>query len=336
MTKLRTLKAVPSAAKPNRPHRLAGPALALGSLLLLSLGAQPAFAACGGVTMVGDEAELNAAIETFNADTTSESCVYTIQLDADIDLNESTTPIQNVISGKSLIIEGGGYQVDGQDGVIVQGFDGMQPFAIESGTVVTMNDLTVTGGKPVGGGALKRGGGIRNDGTLRLNRCTVVGNETDTSGGGIANRGTLVIDSSTISGNASAAGLGGGIYSEGGSVTITNSTISGNDADSPGLNDGGGGIFASGSLTLDSVTITDNFSRGRQRYLRRYGRRRPDHRQHHTLRQFPAGPTATSTPPAAARCWIRATISSSARMAAASRWRQQQYPVSRISRSSGR
>ena len=181
-------------------------------------------------------------------------------MDADIVLNESTTPIQNVISGKSLIIEGGGYQVDGQDGVNVQGSDGMQPLAVEAGTVVTMNDLTVTGGKPVGGGALKRGGGIRNDGTLRLNRCTVVGNETDTSGGGIANRGTLVIDSSTISGNASAAGLGGGIYSEGGSVTITNSTISGNVADSPGLDDVGGGIFASGSLTLDSVTITDNFS----------------------------------------------------------------------------
>ena len=255
-----TLKARMSTAKPNRAHRLAGPALALGSLLLLSLGAQPAFAACGGVTMVGNEAELNAAIETFNADTTAESCVYTIQLDADIVLNESTTPIQNVISGKSLIIEGGGYQVDGQDGVNVQGSDGMQPLAVEAGTVVTMNDLTVTGGKPVGGGALKRGGGIRNDGTLRLNRCTVVGNETDTSGGGIANRGTLVIDSSTISGNASAAGLGGGIYSEGGSVTITNSTISGNVADSPGLDDVGGGIFASGSLTLDSVTITDNFS----------------------------------------------------------------------------
>ena len=95
---------------------------------------------------------------------------------------------------------------------------------------------------------------------LRLNRCTVAGNETDSRGGGIANRGTLVIDSSTISGNASGAGLGGGIYSEGGSVTITNSTISGNVADSPGLDDVGGGIFASGSLTLDSVTITDNFA----------------------------------------------------------------------------
>ena len=165
MVKLKPAKVRVPKSKPNRPYRLAGPALALGSLLLLSLAAQPAFAACGGVTMVGDEAELNAAIETFNADTTAESCVYTIQLDADIDLKESTTPIQNVISGKSMVIEGGGFQVDGQDGDNVQGFDGMQPFAIESGTVVTMNDLTVTGGKPVGGGALQRGGGIRNDGT---------------------------------------------------------------------------------------------------------------------------------------------------------------------------
>ncbi|EGV17622.1 choice-of-anchor Q domain-containing protein [Thiocapsa marina] len=254
---------VAPAATPNRRFQLAGHALALGSLLLLASGASPAFAACGGVTTVETETELNAAIETFNADTTAESCVYTIQLDSDIVLNESTTPIQNVISGKSLIIEGGGFQVDGQDGVNVQGFDGMQPFAIESGTVVTMNDLTVTGGKPVGGGALKRGGGIRNEGTLTLNRCTVAGNTVDRSGGGIANRGTLVIDSSTISGNVAGtttdvSAQGGGIYSEGGSVTITNSTISGNDADSGGLQDWGGGIFASGSLTLNSVTITDN------------------------------------------------------------------------------
>ncbi|SDW52437.1 choice-of-anchor Q domain-containing protein [Thiocapsa roseopersicina] len=256
---------VAPAATPHQRFQLASRALALGSLLLLASGAPPAFAACGGVTTVSDEAQLNDAIAAFNADTTSDSCVFTIRLDADIALNESTTPIRNVISGKSMIIEGDGHQVDGQDGVNVQGFDGMQPFAIESGTVVTMNDLTVTRGKPVGDGALKRGGGIRNEGTLTLNRCTIAGNSVDRRGGGIANRGTLVIDSSTISGNVAGtttggSALGGGIYSEGGSVTITNSTISGNDADSGGLQDWGGGIFATGSLTLDSVTITDNFS----------------------------------------------------------------------------
>ena len=254
-----TLTTVWSATEMIRPGEGTGAALAVGTILV-ALAAPPVAAGCGGVTTVENEAGLNAAIETFNADTTAEACVYTIQLGADIDLRESTTSIQNVISGKSMIIEGGGFQVDGQDGAFVQGFDGLQPFAIEAGTVVTMNDLTVTGGKPVGGGALKRGGGIRNEGTLRLNRSTVAGNETDSRGGGIANRGTLVIDSSTISGNVSGAGVGGGIYSEGGSVTITNSTISGNEADSGEVNDVGGGIFASGSLTLDSVTITDNFS----------------------------------------------------------------------------
>ena len=219
----------------------------------------PGAAVCDGTTAVGSEAKLNDAIAAFNAETVT-PCVHTIKLTADIALDESTTPIENVIGGVSLVIDGNGYTVDGQDGDNVQGFDGMQPFAIESGTVVSMNDLTVTRGKPVGSGALQRGGGIRNDGSLTLTRCTVAGNETDSRGGGIANRGTLVIDSSTISGNASGAGQGGGIYSEGGSVTITNSTISGNEADSGGVNDVGGGIFASGSLTLDSVTITDNFS----------------------------------------------------------------------------
>ncbi len=236
--------------------QLASPALALGSLLLLALVPQSAAASCGGVTVVSTETEFNAAIETFNADTTGDTCVFTVRLAANIELKDSTTPIQNVISGKRMIIEGGGYQVDGQDGVNVQGFDGMRPFSVMAGTVVTMNDLTVTGGKLTGSGVPNRGGGILNKGTLSLNRSTVTGNSVESDGGGIANNlGTMVITQSTISGNTSGLG-GGGIDNVGGPMTIRNSTISGNEA--LDRNSQGGGIRNTHDLTLDSVTITDN------------------------------------------------------------------------------
>ena len=239
--------------KLNRTLQLARPALALGSLLLLTLAAQPAAASCGGTTPVDTETELNTAIAAFNADTTSSPCVFTIQLDADIALTNSTTPIHNVISGMSMIIEGAGHQVNGL------GTTGVQPFYVMSGTTVTMNDLTVTGGKLTGTGVPNRGGGILNEGTLTLNRSTVARNSVESDGGGIANHlGTVMITESTISGNLSGLG-GGGVDNDGGTVTVRNSTISGNEAASQGgSNSQGGGIRNTLNLTLDSVTITDN------------------------------------------------------------------------------
>ncbi len=221
----------------------------------------PGAAVCDGTTAVGSEAKLNDAIADFNAETIK-PCVHTIKLTADIALSTSTTAIDNSLSGVSLVIDGNGYQVDG--GSPTGGFFSTQPFTIETGSVVSMEDLTITGGRSFGSGPENRGGAIRNDGTLTLTRCTVAGNETDFRGGGIANTGTLEIVSSTISGNFSGttgegqAASGGGIYSEGGSVTVTNSTISGNGAESDQISDFGGGIFTTGSLTIESATITDN------------------------------------------------------------------------------
>ena len=46
----------------------------------------------------------------------------------------------------SLVIDGNGYRWTGRRRRPRRVFDGMQPFAIESGSVVSMEDLTVTGG----------------------------------------------------------------------------------------------------------------------------------------------------------------------------------------------
>ncbi len=207
---------------------------------------------------VGNEAELNAAIACYNTKTVAGS--YTITVTQGISLTASTTAINNANSGVSLVIEGSGYAVDGQD------IADVRPFYVQNGTTVTINDLTVTGGNKIGSGEENRGGGILNRGNLTLNRSTVISNTVESRGGGIALRGgTLEISESTIAYNisgTSSPGFGGGIYSEDGQITIRNSTISGNESVGGGQNNPnlGGGIASNANVTLDSVTVTDNYA----------------------------------------------------------------------------
>jgi len=151
---------------------------------------------------------------------------------------------------------------------------------IDSAATVTINTLTITGGKAQPVGFLSSGGGIDNNGTLTLNDTTVTGNTADT-GGGIVNFGTVTLNDTTISGNT-AGDVGGGITNGGGTVTMNDSaTISGNTASLDGggiwseggtvtmtgsaiitgntAGDLGGGIFTNGTVTMnDSATITGN------------------------------------------------------------------------------
>ena len=213
---------------------------------------------------VGNEAELNAAIACYNTKTVAGT--YTITLTQDIllsdrQLDRSTTAIDNATAGVALVIEGSGFAVDGQNN-----FD-VRPFTVQADTTVTMNDLTATGGNVLGGGGDNRGGGILNRGNLTLNRSTVISNTAETRGGGLANQGgTVEISESTIayniSGTSSNPGNGAGIYSDNGTITISNSTISGNESvgglsNNPAL---GGGITSNDNLTLESVTVADNFA----------------------------------------------------------------------------
>ncbi len=213
---------------------------------------------------VGNEAELNAAIACYNTKTVAGS--YTITLTQDILLSDrltdrSTTAIDNDTAGVELVIEGSGFAVDGQGN-----FD-VRPFTVQANTTVTMNDLTATGGNVLGGGVDNRGGGILNQGNLTLNRSTVISNTAETRGGGLATRGgTVAINDSTIannvSGTPSSPGFGGGLHNENGQVTIRNSTISGNESVG-GLSNNpsyGGGIASNDNITLDSVTVADNYA----------------------------------------------------------------------------
>ncbi len=209
---------------------------------------------------VSNEAELNAAIACYNTKTVAGSYHHHTDAEHQPD-DDSTTTIDNSNSGVELVIEGSGFAVDGQDN-----FD-VRPFNVQANTTVTMNDLTVTGGNEIGGGVDNRGGGILNRGNLTLNRSTVISNTAETRGGGLANQGgTVEISESTIayniSGTSSSPGFGGGIYNENGQMTIRNSTISGNESVG-GLSNNpsyGGGIASNDNITLDSVTVADNYA----------------------------------------------------------------------------
>ena len=145
-------------------------------------------------------------------------------------------------------------------------------FTVNTGEVVTLSGLTVTGGS----GFLNGGGISNNHATLTLSNCTVSGNSATFAGGGIYNDGssgdsaTLTITNSTLSGNS--ARFGGGIENDGSSfggsakLTITNSTLSGNSASIAGggiVNSGGGRAPAgSATLTVRNSTLSDNSGGG--------------------------------------------------------------------------
>jgi predicted outer membrane repeat protein len=158
---------------------------------------------------------------------------------------------------------------------------------VNSGTTVTLNDCTVSNNQQQTGSSTDGGGGIRNNGTLNVNRSTFGGNSTAKNGGAIYNNyqsggavtitnstfssntssgtgggaiaqqgnGTMTITSSTFSSNTS-TGSGGALYNTNG-VTIANSTFSGNRANG-GAGNGGGAIYNAGGGTITNSTFSGN------------------------------------------------------------------------------
>ena len=128
-------------------------------------------------------------------------------------------------------------------------------FEIQSGKVVSMSGLVIRNGSvSLTNSSIGNGGGISNNGTLALTRCTVSGC-SGRNGGGIDNNATLTLDQCSILNNTSRFN-GAGIDSAG-PLTATRSTFSGNAA---GPEDGGGGAIqhTSGLMILESCTLSGN------------------------------------------------------------------------------
>jgi CSLREA domain-containing protein len=138
-----------------------------------------------------------------------------------------------------------------------QNVQGVQVMQVASRTTLDLRNLTIANGSNM------KGGGILNEGTLRITSSTFSGNEltpfvtNDVGGAGIYNDRRLTVTSSTFSGNNAAVenGAGGGIYNHG-NLRVTKSTFSKN------LADGGGGISNDGRLRITSSTFSGNFTHG--------------------------------------------------------------------------
>lgn len=174
-----------------------------------------------------------------------------------------------VTVNKSVTLQGAGV---GQ--TVLDGGGTGRVLVIDPGSSATVVGVTITNGRAPDD--FGYGGGVFNNGILRLERCLVAGNSAPTAGGGVSNYdGILTLADSAISGNT--APIGGGLDNEG-LLTASACTISGNTAtilggglanlDTAALLNctvagnsawQGGGIYnTADAIGLDSVTVSDN------------------------------------------------------------------------------
>jgi hypothetical protein len=167
-----------------------------------------------------------------------------IILKTDVSLTDALPTITT-----SITLEGSGYTIDGNN--IVENV-----LHITATGNLILNETTVTGGNAVGlsgpDDSSGSGGGIYNEGIIKLNSCTISHNSAKADGGGIDNSGTLSLNNSTISNNSAAYG-GGLNNSLLGNAIVNNTTISDNSSTVDG-----GGIGNNGILTLNNSTISHN------------------------------------------------------------------------------
>lgn len=155
-----------------------------------------------------------------------------------------------VINGKSLTIK----IADGADSAVLDASRHSRIFKVENGANLTLENLTLTGGKATGTGDAGSGGAIyaKDANEIKIINCTITGNEAYKNGGGLNVEGTpTTITNCTFTGNT--AKNGGGIYiiqaSKGPVVTISGGTIGGtgpneaNKATGTDSDGNGGGIY---------------------------------------------------------------------------------------------
>ncbi len=150
----------------------------------------------------------------------------------------------------------GSLEIDGPGAglLTVQGNNtaGIFQVAGSAPTTVSINGLTITGGKAADGG------GVQNAQTLTLANDVITANAATLDGGGVYNSGTLTVTGCTISQNTVPSTVaypngGGGLFNANkATVTLTGTTVTGNQAGN------GGGIGSIGVLTASGLTVSNN------------------------------------------------------------------------------
>jgi len=148
---------------------------------------------------------------------------------------------------------------------------------VAAGASLTLENMKLTGGVALGGGALQGGdgGAVDNQGTLTLHGVTIQGNTAqgydgvtiwglgvpggDGLGGGIYSSGALTMTGCSIGNNQANGGRGG----DGGFIQGGAPGESGPVPGAPGGNGLGGGLYvAEGTVTLLDTAITGNSANG--------------------------------------------------------------------------
>ncbi|PWB84708.1 Ig-like domain repeat protein [Methanobrevibacter thaueri] len=202
------------------------------------------------------------------------------QLQAEID--QSTTGMVNLQSnyiraeGESDIVINKNFNIFGNDAYTIDAKNLGGIFKINSGCSVLLNNVILTNGNGINGGAIYNegtvnimsstltannaslGGAIYNTGIATISGSTLTENTAD-KGGAVYSTGTLVVDGTNFNENV-ATYRGGAVYNEG-NFEATGSTFDGNDITFRSANDdnGGAAIYNNGGTTnLDNVKVINN------------------------------------------------------------------------------
>lgn len=189
------------------------------------------------------DCSLREAVTAANNNTNSDNC----QAGSGVDLDTITFAVTGTITlNTPLNVNASGpLVIDGGSEVTISGGDSVRIFYVNTGTNLTLKNLSLIDGYS------SEGGGIYNLGTLTVNSSTLSGNNSSSSGAGIKNNGTLYVTNSTLSGN-SANFYGGGIHNQA-TLTVSSSTITENNAQV------GGGIYSTGTgLAIKNSILASN------------------------------------------------------------------------------
>jgi hypothetical protein len=203
-------------------------------------------------------------VRNVSQDTTGRSLIRMVEKAKDGDLMRVRgTCAGEVVIRDDVVIEGRGKHP------ILTGRGRTRVVFVRSGATVMLRGLTVQRGRADAVGGSIWGGGIYNDGNLRLKDVVVRRNWSAFSGGGIGNgyEAELRIVHSRIRRNG--AWLGGGVSNDIGEVRIVRSVIRENRATY-----GGGGIAQfsdEGGFVMVDSTIVGNRTRGAGAGIRSHG-----------------------------------------------------------------
>jgi predicted outer membrane repeat protein len=160
------------------------------------------------------------------------------------------------LTSQLLINDAGGVTIDASglsNGFTISGGGNVRLFTVNTGSMLTLKNLTLINGKGLGGSLNGIGGAIYNNtgATLTLDGCTLSGHSTAVGGAIFNNGGVLTLTRCAFTGNA-ATDKGGAVNSTGG-LTARDCTFSGNTATSSG-----GALYTGGTASLRNCTFTAN------------------------------------------------------------------------------